>query len=150
MSVTTVFALTFGDRVEYLTYWQNSWLWAPPVWNSLIKHYINPVGGFWGDEDLSKLWKLTTNQSVPKFARAVLSMTFYGAYIRAADFKVAQDDIAKYHQMFPKAKHFEALQLLMDTTDAPALCFWANSVEDNPWNGPIDWTKTFDVYKSGL
>lgn len=160
MSHTTIIGIWPGEMIQKcLPELRNAWGSAPVVWETLYEEYIHD--GFNWLTDLDKLWPLWKELSIPEAHRAVLMMTFDGAYVVKKDYKRASKDIEIFLKDFPQnpehINHWPSIGVMFyNDLDIPAIGFWHTSVSNNPFNGPWndekeerdppDWDKFYDLY----
>ena len=160
MSYTTIIAVFPGDKAVCSNELRNSHGSAPVVWDALSKRYLG--WDIWMRADMSDLWNLWKDKSIPEAHRAVLMMTFDKAYVAREHYKRAANDIDKFLADFPedpnKVNHWPAIAIMFhnELTGIPGTGFWHTSVSENPfagrWNDekeeydPPDWSEIYSIY----
>ena len=163
MSYTTMIHVFPGEKIECDVEFKNSWGSGPLIWDTLVKKYIDATNGnyLFRNETTDKLWKLWNNASVPFHHRAVLMMTFDGAYVSKANYRRAARNIHDFLSDFPEVSegvsHWSVIEKIFESDpNVPGIGFWLTSITDNPfrgkWNenneayGPPIWNKIYEIY----
>ena len=162
MSYTTILHVFPNNKVECGIKLKNAWGSAPVVWDALCQKYLGFEPLRYVSKDLSGLWNLWRDNSVPLHNRAVLMMTFDRAYVSKTDYQRAADDIRKFLRDFPpdqkSVNHWNFIaDFFSHNPEVPAIGFWCTSVSDNPFNGQYndeteeydapDWNECRDIYR---
>jgi hypothetical protein len=102
-----------GDVEDYRKL-QNSWGWAPRIWQPIYDRYFHPKPTYsWKPQkpydspigmpkqDLDRFWRLYQNPAMPRFVRRVFVLTFDTAVLPAAEFEITAKDLVTFDKTFP-------------------------------------------------
>jgi hypothetical protein len=126
------------DHVEY----SNSWGGCAFVWGSLFDAYLkDPLKPYdnWlsGIESDDRLWKLTENNQLPLFERAVLTFTFDWAIVYQKNFKQLASHLREFVYKYLPEKgtvcHLPAWADFIEISNAEVIGLHATSVSENLW-----------------
>ena len=119
----------------------NSWGGSARIWTTIFNTYLkdpNVEYDNWMMNEGAKLWPAYKDEKIPEFARIALFSTFDGIVIepdRLADFA---DILDKFVDAFPCSgiDHLPAIATELRSLangDTLGVCFYWNSVVDDPW-----------------
>lgn len=136
------------DEADSARPFQNSWGGAIRVWTALYDKYLkDPAKEY--DNVLSdcarhgaqaRLWQLPRDSRLHQAEKAVLSMTFDYAIIRAEHFARAAADLREFCKLHDLSGlcHLPAWAAHLDDCKAQAVGFHHTSVTECPWLVPDD------------
>lgn len=138
MSYAAVLAVWPGERYSNLMRLQNSWGFAPPIWDTLVRKYLGwqsawdfrePDGG------LDRLWRgfQKAMPDMEECERAVLRMTYDYYVVYREHYALAYKHLHEFYQLHPPegdvVYHLMKIAgVFSRNPDCPAIGFYGSSV----------------------
>ena len=154
MSYTTIVNIKEDNTNESIIELKNSWGSATVIWSEFCKEYmgIDNKKTILSDSDYDRLWTKYKDSSIPIHHRAVLMMTYDGAYVDKKDFKRAESDIRKclfdllYDYDKLAVNHWPKIaDVFKKDQGYHRIGLWCTSVCENPFNG--EWNEELEEYE---
>ncbi len=134
---------------------------GPYIWECLSQRWLqHSADAYLYTPKEDQLWNLWKKPSIPFHHRAVLMMTFGGAYIVKNDGTRARIDLEAFLKDFPAGRSvqhtWDGIRDVIARAQYPALGFHISPLTENPFEGkwnrgtqqyePFEWCTVYDMY----